>query len=117
MKIIKKMIRWVVYLAILAGLAALFFSSYQFSYGAFANEPMEGNESYKVNMVIQEGETQKEVAEQLYRMHMIKDPNQFLFRARFSEYSGKIKPGSYEVSPSMGIDDILKRLTKSEEMK
>lgn len=117
MKILKKVIICVFNLCVAAGLGSVFFFSYQFGYGAFANRPAGNNESYKIDMVVQEGETEEEVANQLYTMNMIDSPKQFLFRARFSEYNGKLKPGTYEVSPVMGIDDILKRLTQMEDVK
>ena len=117
MKIVKKIISWFLHVCVLAGLAAIFVLSYKFSYGAFANKPAGTNPNYKMELVVQEGETQEEVADQLYRMQMIHHPKQFLFRARLSEYDGQIKPGTYEVSAVMGIDDILKRLTQTEETK
>lgn len=117
MKIVKKILGWLVHLCILAGLAAIFMLSYQFSYGAFSNEPAASNPNYKMDVVVEEGETPEEVAQQLYDKHMIRHPKQFLFRAKLSEYDGKIKPGTYEVSAVMGIDDILKRLTQMEEAK
>lgn len=117
MKIVKKIIGWFLHLCVLVGLAAVFILSYRFSYGAFANEPAGSNPNYKMEIVVEEGETQEEVAKQLYSMKMIHHPKQFLFRARLSEYDGKMKPGTYEVSAVMGIDDILKRLTQTEETK
>lgn len=107
-------LRGVFHVAVVVGLFSIFYYSYEFGYGAFSNEPLGTNDGYRPTVVVQEGDTQKEVAEQLYSMDMISCPEQFLFRARFSEYNGKIKPGTYEVSASMGIDDILKRLTQTE---
>ncbi|MDO4554796.1 MAG: endolytic transglycosylase MltG [Lachnospiraceae bacterium] len=117
MNMMKKTARFVVYLFVLAGLIALFVYFYRFGYGAFSNEPIGSNEKYKVTVTVRPGESEKEVANQLYTMNMIRDPKQFLFRTRFSEYDGKLKEGEYEISPSMGMDDILKVLTKTEEAK
>lgn len=117
MQMLKRILGWVFILCILAGLGAAFLFSYRFGYGAFSNEPAGNNSKYTMNLIVREGEAPEEVADELFTMHMIQNPKQFLFRARFSEYNGKLKPGTYEISAVMGIDDILKRLTQMEDVK
>lgn len=114
MKMLKKIGWWVLDCLVLAGLGAIFYFSYQFSYGAFANEPMGSDEEYKVNVVVEEGDSVEEVAKNLYSLDLIRSEKQFLFRNKLSEYDGKIKAGSYELNPTMGIDDILQTLTQTE---
>jgi UPF0755 protein len=116
-KILKKIGGWILDLCVIVGLVCIFSVSYQFGYGAFANEPAGNNENYKVDMVISEGETPEEVADQLFAKNLISNPKQFLFRLRFSEYNGKLKAGTYEINPLMGNDDILKTMTQMEDTK
>ena len=117
MRILKKIIKWIAVLALIGSLIILFLSSYRFSYGAFSNEPVGNENSRKIMIAVDEGETVDEIAEELVDRHVIRNAEQFLFRVRFSDYGKFIKPGEYEVSPAMGIDDILKKITQKEDIK
>lgn len=114
MKKWKKLFGLILNLCIVLGIGGVFYLSYKLGYTAFANEPLGTKEENVITIEVQEGQGQKEVADRLVEEGLLENTLPFTFRYVFSEYRGKIQPGTYEINELMGIDDILKQLSQVE---
>jgi len=64
--------------------------------------------------VVKEGETLKEVAEELERMHLITNKSLFVLWSKLAGQSKQIKTGEYALSGSMAPIKILEKLRKGQ---
>ena len=81
--------------------------AYHFSYVVFGNVAYNVTDTTKVPVQITEGSSTSDVGEILEKHGVIEDSRAFTIHTAFSHYQGLIQPGSYELSPSMKMDDIL----------
>lgn len=117
MKKWKIVLKGLINLCILLGIGGVFYLSYELGYHSFANEPLGTKAENTFTMEVKEGEGQQEVADQLVKEGLLESTVPFTFRYIFSEYRGKIQPGTYEMNESMGIEDILVMLSQVEDTK
>lgn len=85
--------------------------SYQFSYQVFGNVAVSENSQEVVPVQIPDGASTDEVAAQLKKKGLIEDERAFIVHTALTKYSGLIQPGSYELSPSMTMNEILSTIT------
>ncbi len=85
--------------------------AYHFSYEVFGNTVMSESSQEVVPLQIPEGASTDEVASQLEKKGLIADARAFVVHTALTKYSGKIMPGSYELSPSMTTNEILSVIT------
>ena len=85
--------------------------SYNFSYEVFGNVSMSEEAAKTVPVQIPEGASTDEVASQLRKKGLINDERAFIVHTALTKYSGRIMPGSYELSPSMTMNEILSVIT------
>lgn len=114
MKKWKKLIGWLIGIAIILVIGGVFYQSYQLGFNAFSNESQSKKEELEVTVEIPDGAGQQNVAELLCEKGLLDSTMPFLLRYNLSEYRGKIQPGTYELNGKMGIDDILVVLTNTE---
>lgn len=84
-----------------------------FSFGAmFLTEYLNTSSTDGETVVIEipEGSAGKTMAKILKENHLIRFENAFLLRLRNSEYSGRLRSGSFELHKGMCIDDIIQEL-------
>ena len=86
-------------------------TAYQFGYAVFAHQACSDPPGKEVAIMVREGETIAEIAEILEQKGVIKDAIVFRVQERFSEYRGKIQPGTYILNSSQTPDEILQTLT------
>lgn len=80
---------------------------YYFGYNVFA-EQGGGGTGVESEIVVEEGDSLSQIADELYNAGLIEDRLIFMFRARFYEY--KIIPGTYILNDSMTYDEIFIQL-------
>lgn len=85
--------------------------AYSFSYEVFGNTVMSAESEEVVPIQINEGASTDEVGEQLEKKGLIKDGRAFVVHTTLTKYRGLIKPGNYELSPSMTMDEMLAIIT------
>ena len=96
------------HILIIGLIIGLFFGMYSFAYHAFSNEAYDADSTRKVQVVISKGDGTGQVADQLYEKHLIVGRNRFKVRKFFSKYSDtEFVPGTYRLSQSQGIDEIM----------
>ena len=61
-----------------------------------------------VKVTIREGDSAKDISNTLADVGLITDKNLFRVQEMLSDYKGKEKPGTYELSTSMTPEEMLK---------
>ena len=89
---------------------------YEFGYKVFADEPMTTGEGRSVTVTVTEGMSAKEMGELLYDRGLIDDKQLFNVQYMLSEYRKDLKAGTYELSTSMTVDEMLKTMAQKEDI-
>ncbi len=111
----KGLLRFLVYilaviLIFMAGRAA-----YGFGYEVFDQQAVDEEEDAKeVTVVIGEEDSVYRVGEILEENGLIEKPLIFWVQEKFSDYRGKIQPGTYILKTSQEVDEILAILAKED---
>lgn len=108
-------VRFTINLLILYLFIQLFLFAYRFAYQVFANEAYEPNNKATVMVTIYDDTSVMELATSLEEEGVIANRYTFFVRYRFSKYNGQFQIGTYEVSPSMKMDEILAKLSAQEQ--
>ena len=69
--------------------------TYQFGYNVFNQQAMNPGEGQEVTVVIKEDATSYDIAKTLKSKGLIEDTLVFWVQEKLSNYSGKMKPGTY----------------------
>ena len=72
--------------------------TYQFGYNIFNQQAMSPGEGQEVTVVIKEDATAYDVAKTLKSKGLIEDSLVFVVQEKLSNYSGKMRPGTYLLS-------------------
>lgn len=92
-------------------LIQIFTLAYNFSYKVFTDSCMNPNNTQEVAFVIQPDSSTTEIVDDLIAEGLVQDRYVMLAKIYLSSYHGKMKPGTYTLSPSMTQDAILKAIT------
>lgn len=95
--------------------AAVF--AYDYSYNVFGDPIMSKYDTQIQTVVVEDGDSASQVAKKLKEAGLIKYESAFVIRVRLEEMGDKIMPGSFELSPSMSIEEILQKLITEGEIK
>lgn len=82
-------------------------TAYEYGQRVFNEPPMTAGEGRTVTVVVEEGESAKEIAEDLEMNGLIRDANLFRVQEMLSAYKGKMKPGVYELNTSMTSEEMM----------
>ena len=81
--------------------------SYDFAYNVFGDKPVAEASEEIVPVQISDGASTDEIAAILEKKGLIKYKYAFIIRVGLSQYKGMLKPGNYELSPSMTMDEMM----------
>ncbi len=85
--------------------------AYRFGHGLFYEHGMTTEaEAREVELTIREGEGRKAIGEELKKEGLINNLNAFLLQTRL--YNGRYVPGTYTLSTSMTMKEIIQSLTE-----
>ena len=73
-------------------------ASYQFGHDVFNQQAMSPGEGQEVTVVIKEDATAYDIAKTLKSKGLIEDSQVFVVQEKLSNYSGKMRPGTYLLS-------------------
>ena len=90
-------------------------SAYDFGFQLFADIPVSEGEGRTVSVSISEMQDSKDVGKLLEEKGIIRDATAFIILAKLSESEDEIQPGSYELSTSMSMEEILEVLCATED--
>lgn len=81
--------------------------TYQFGYNIFNQQAMNPGEGQEVTVVIKEDATSYDIAKTLKSKGLIEDTLVFWVQEKLSNYSGKMKPGTYLLSTAYTPNRIM----------
>ena len=81
--------------------------TYQFGYNVFNQQAMNPGEGQEVTVVIPEGSSEYQIGEILEAKGLIEDTLVFWVQEKLSNYSGKMKPGTYLLSTAYTPNRIM----------
>lgn len=88
--------------------AAVF--AYDYSYNVFGDPVVSKYDTQTQTIVVEDGDSASQVAKKLKDAGLIKYESAFVIRVRLEELGDQIMPGTFELSPSMSIEEILQKL-------
>ena len=106
---------------VLLGLMILFIIStahraYDIGYSIFAEKPAaEKGTGEEVTVEITQAMSVRQIGAALEKAGVIKDGEIFRYQERLSPYHGKLKPGTYQLSPEMTPEEIMEILSSGGE--
>lgn len=85
--------------------------AYDYGYRIFEEAPMSTGEGRAVTVTIPEGMSSEEMGELFLSKGLIRDAKLFVFQYMFSEFKSDLKAGTFELSTSMTVEEMLKAMT------
>lgn len=107
MSIISVVVHILITLVVLIVIYAGAMSCYDFGYRIFTDTPMSLEPGRDVTVIINEGNSTRQIGTLLKENGLIKDVRVFVVQEKLSEYSGEIKPGVYVLNTSMTAEEMI----------
>lgn len=82
-------------------------TGYEFGYRIFKQEPMSLGEGRTVTVTVTENMSAQEMGEMFLQKGLINDTTLFLAQYYLSEFQKDVKPGIYELSTSMTVEEMM----------
>lgn len=82
-------------------------TAYEYGQRVFNEPPMTAGNGRTITVVVEEGESAKEIAENLEMNGLIRDAKLFQVQEMLSAYKDKMKPGVYELNTSMTTEEMM----------
>ena len=82
-------------------------TAYEYGQRVFNEPPMSVGSGRTVAFVVKEGESAKEIGDNLEKNGLIRDAALFRIQEMLSAYKDEMKPGTYELSTSMTTDEMM----------
>lgn len=95
----------VVFIVIFVYRAAV--KAYDFGYRVFAEGPVTTGDGRIISVYVEEGDSPKEIGEDLQEKGLIRDAKLFYVQELLSEHHGELKPGIYDLNTSMTSSEML----------
>ena len=89
--------------------------AYNYGYHIFNQAPVSSGTGRSVTFTVGSGDSVDTIADNLAGVGLIADKNLFKLQERFSEYHGKEKAGTYELSTSMTPEEMLTIMAGSQD--
>ena len=94
----KGTVRLLIYVCVILVIILAAKTSYQFGHDVFNQQAMSPGEGQEVTVVIKEDATSYDIARTLKSKGLIDDALVFVVQEKLSNYSGKMRPGTYLLS-------------------
>lgn len=88
---------------------------YEFGYRIFQQEPMALGEGRTVAVTIKEDMSVKQIGALFQEKGLIDDTALFMVQYYLSEYQKDIKPGTFELSTSMTVEEMMEVMAAEQE--
>ena len=89
--------------------------AYEYGQRVFNEPPMSAGSGRTITFVVKEGESAKEIGDNLEKKGLIRDAVLFRIQEMLSAYKDKMKVGTYELSTSMTIEEMLEIMSMEAE--
>ncbi|MBO5474160.1 MAG: endolytic transglycosylase MltG [Lachnospiraceae bacterium] len=104
---IELVVKVVVFVAIVMFIVNASVRAYDYGYRVFAEEPVSVGEGRTISVIVEDGDSVKDIGEMLQEKGLIRDANLFVVQELLSEQHGKIQPGIYDLNTSMTSEEML----------
>lgn len=111
LKLLHMVFELIVDLAILVFLIEGFSYAFGFTYRVFDDPPYKPGDTSTVTVTILADSSSADIIEQVYDSGVVEDKYVFMVKTYLEGYYKTMKPGVYELSPSMTNSQILQLLT------
>ena len=81
--------------------------AYDYGQRVFNEPPMSAGSGRTVTIVINEGDSAKEIGKKLEKNGLIRDAILFRIQEMLSAYKDKLQPGTYELNTSMKTEEMM----------
>ena len=82
-------------------------TAYEYGQRVFNEPPMSAGSGRTVTVVVNEGDTAKEIGVMLERNGLIRDAALFRIQEMLSAYKDEMQPGTYELNTSMTTEEMM----------
>ena len=82
-------------------------TAYEYGQRIFNEPPMSAGEGRMVTVVVEDGDTAKEIGVMLEKNGLIRDAELFRIQEMLSAYKDEMKPGTYELNTSMTAEEMM----------
>lgn len=82
-------------------------TAYEYGQRVFNEPPMSAGSGRTVTVVVNEGDTAKEIGVMLERNGLIRDAALFRIQEMLSAYKDEMMPGTYELNTSMTTEEMM----------
>lgn len=89
--------------------------AYDYGYRVFAEEPMTTGDGRTISISVGEGDSVRDIGNNLEEKGLIRDGNLFFIQELLSEYHGDIKPGIYDLNTSMTSAEMMEIMSAEPE--
>ncbi len=110
-KLLKKLFRLKRFILLFTLLTLSFAVFFSFNWWSTNTSPMSSN-AQPITVIIPKGKSAGEVGQMLYQKDLIRNPLAFKLYVQFFDKTKKINAGEFELSPSMGLQQIVEKLGK-----
>lgn len=91
--------------------------AYDYGYRVFAEPPIAAGEGRTVTVTVTENMTPSEMGEMLFSKGLIRDAKLFDIQFLLSEFRKDVKPGVFDLSTSMTVEEMLEVMARPAEEK
>lgn len=81
--------------------------AYDYGQRVFNEPPVSVGSGRTISVVVNEGDTAKEISEMLEKKGLIRDAVLFRIQEMLSAYKGELLPGTYELNTSMTTEEMM----------
>lgn len=92
---------------IVIGIYRVSTTAFDYGFRIFGEPPVSEGEGRTVSVTIPEGKSVKEIGELLVSNGLLRDAKLFVIQEKVSSYKDKLKPGVYELSTSMTVEEMM----------
>lgn len=109
----KSVLRILVYICVILAIVFAGKTAYSFGYLIFDQHPMAATEEegQDVTVIVKEDDSVYDIGKNLKTKGLIEDPVIFWAQEKLSDYSGKIKPGTYLLNTYENVNQMLSVLS------
>ncbi len=81
--------------------------AYDYGQRVFNEPPMSAGSGRTISVIVNEGDTAKEIGEMLEKKGLIRDALLFRIQEMLSAYKDELLPGTYELNTSMTTEEMM----------
>ena len=89
--------------------------AYEYGQRVFNEPPVSTGSGRTITVVVNQGDSAKEIGEMLEKNGLIRDAKLFVIQEMLSAYKDELQPGTYELSTAMTAEEMMEIMAKQTE--